>query len=175
MSGHMSNDFYDSLNKILDAVRKNQHHGKTDEEYHQWISIVGQYLPNTNGGGKAEAEFAILRIKDAIAKNQTDRELAELRKQHEATIGKSGAIEGALISLKMPHKLHWWLLWVAIMTAIFAGIAAWPVIREWLPASQPANKSASSPPPQSNSTPASITATQKLPIAPGGAQGTNHP
>jgi hypothetical protein len=171
----MSNEFGISASKIIDAVHKNQHHGKTDEEYNQWLSVMGQHLTYSSSFGKVEAEFIISRIKDAIAKNQTDKELEELRKQHNAIIGKSGTIEDALNRLKTPHKLHKWLLAVAIITAIFAGIAAWPIIRDWLPDFQPANKAASSPRPQSNSTPAQPALQQTSPIAPAATQGTNRP
>jgi len=38
----------------------------------------------------------------------------------------------AVERLSRPHPLVWWALGVAIGTLIFAGIAAWPVIRSWL-------------------------------------------
>lgn len=49
------------------------------------------------------------------------------------------------------------LTWViSIMTAVilaFAAIAAWPVIREWLPRSQPPAESATSPSPSASASP----------------------
>jgi hypothetical protein len=55
-------------------------------------------------------------------------------------------------------KHHWSVtpgFWVAFAAMVFAAIAAWPVIREWLPGSAPSNKGSGFQPPQSQAGPAS--------------------
>jgi hypothetical protein len=62
-------------------------------------------------------------------------------------------------------KPHWSVtpgFWVALAAMVFAAIAAWPVIREWLPGSAPSNKGSGSQPPQSQSAPASPTTNKTL-------------
>lgn len=55
--------------------------------------------------------------------------------------------------LKQPH----WTLTpgfiIAFLAIVFAAIAAWPVIRDWLPKPEPAHKASSFQSPQSNSAP----------------------
>ena len=58
--------------------------------------------------------------------------------------------------LKEPHWTSMWGFWVIVLGTVFAVIAAWPVIQGWFQSSAPANKAASSPQPQSNSTPATL-------------------
>lgn len=62
------------------------------------------------------------------------------------------------------------LLWAAIIAAIFAVIAAWPIVRDWIPAFRREDKGASFQSPQSNSAPSELTI---KPAARDGA-GTNH-
>lgn len=56
--------------------------------------------------------------------------------------------------LKKPHWSTTPGFIVGFLAMVFAGIAAWPVIREWIQPSPSARTIASSPPPQSNSAPA---------------------
>jgi hypothetical protein len=54
-------------------------------------------------------------------------------------------------------KPHWTItpgFIIGVLAMVFAGIAAWPVIRDWLPTSSPAHKDANFQQPQSNSMPA---------------------
>src|SRR5580704_8714416 len=93
----------------------------------------------------------ILAVKDPTRKTQRDwlRETATKKDIDEflALTGDSEAFQSmALSELQRRHankKPHWTMtpgFIVMIITMVFAAIAAWPVIRQWIPASQPASK-----------------------------------
>lgn len=73
-------------------------------------------------------------------------------------------------------KPHWSLTWgfiVAFLAMVFAAIAAWPVIREWIQCAPPTNKGANSPQLQSNSVPVMPVKTQTSPPSIYAAPNTN--
>lgn len=43
------------------------------------------------------------------------------RRQHERSVAR----------LAKPHPVVWWAFAVAVLSMIFAAVAAWPVIRSW--------------------------------------------
>jgi hypothetical protein len=54
------------------------------------------------------------------------------------------------------ERTHWTVtpgFIVGVLAMVFAGIAAWPIVREWFQSAPSANTVSSSPPPQSNSVP----------------------
>ena len=67
--------------------------------------------------------------------------------------------------LSQPHWTLGWGFIVSVIAMVFAGIAAWPVIREWFQPVPPEHKDSSSQPPQSNSAPTKLAAPQTLPLA----------
>ena len=83
--------------------------------------------------------------------------------------GKLNAIAVAERTKRQLNRLsepHWTItpgFVIGVLAMVFAAIAAWPVIREWLPAALPSNTSANSPPPQSNSAPVKLTTSQTSP------------
>lgn len=103
------------------------------------------------------------------------RELREIIKR---TLPNTGWHTQASVELRLRlAEKHWTVLWgfiIAVLTMVFAGIAAWPVIRDWFQSAPPASKDASSPPPQSNSTPTTPPTSQKAQPATNAAQSTNH-
>lgn len=93
------------------------------------------------------------RVVDDIANDRLkDKSPADLKKmrlvlisRHETDKFYSGAqpyisiVEWEIAGRKS-NRLVWWTIWVAIVATVFAAIAAWPVIREWIPASQRGDK-----------------------------------
>jgi hypothetical protein len=160
-------------NEAMAAAKEGRLSPKSNEELDALLSACRQnYAANPYAGVWGPTLDA---LQHEIERRANERAQAETEKRHEAAMKESERIHSAVQKL---HKPHWSLtpsFVVIVLTMIFAAIAAWPVIREWFPVSQPANKDASSPPPQSNSTPANITATQTLPVAPALMRGTNHP
>jgi hypothetical protein len=156
-------DYGKEAQDALVTVREGKLTDKTDAELHNMIKAVRpfqatQYAP--------QALPTIHAIEFELSQRQA-------RKQHEAVIEESGKIHKAVQKL---HKPHWSLtpsFVVIVLTMIFAAIAAWPVIREWLPASQSASKAANFQPQQLNSAPANTTTTQKALIVPPEIQDTN--
>ena len=177
-------DFNTELNEALKAFREVRLDKKSDGELVSMIKIFRQWQIAQFAG---EAPQAIEAVEKEIARRQISKNhqelVAEQHKLHQAQIAEAkllsdtsdDKLKSSIDGLRKPHWTMTPGFVVILLTMIFAAIAAWPVIREWFPVSQPANKAASFPPPQSNSTPA-ITATQQMsPVAPGGTQGTNHP
>jgi hypothetical protein len=103
-----------------------------------------------------------------VAQEKLQREQIEETKR--VSDESSNKLNSSIGELRKPHWTLTPSFVVIVLTMIFAAIAAWPVIREWFPISQPANKAADFSPPQSNSMPASITKTQAPPVV---LQGTN--
>jgi hypothetical protein len=75
--------------------------------------------------------------------------------------------------LKKPHWTMTPGFIVGFLAMVFAAIAAWPVIRQWIPTSQPAHKAASSQSLQSNLVPAILPALQITPSATNATPNTN--
>jgi hypothetical protein len=93
----------------------------------------------------------------AWIKESTDQELDDyiFQTAHNSQRLNIGLAERSIRQFNRLKEPHWSLSWgfiVAIFAMIFAAIAAWPVIREWIPISPPVNKDANSQPLQSNST-----------------------
>jgi hypothetical protein len=152
------------------AAKEGRLSPKSNEELDALLSACRQnYAANPYAGVWGPTLDA---LQHEIERRANERAQAETEKRHEAAIKESERIHSAVKELRKPHRPSFVVI---VLTMIFAAIAAWPVIREWFPVSQPANKDANSPPLQSNSTPASITATQTLPVAPALIQGTNRP
>jgi hypothetical protein len=94
------------------------------------------------------------RVVDDIAndrlKDKSPADLKQMRlvliSQHETDKFYSGAqpyisiVEGEIAGRKS-NRLVWWTILVAIVATVFSAIAAWPVMREWIPASQGASQS----------------------------------
>jgi len=166
--------FNELINEAMAAARDGRLSEKNDEDLKSLLLVCRQYIASNPHQTQA-VDPAIDALREEIARRSNERAQAEAKKRHEAAIEESQKLHSAVQKL---HKPHWSLtpsFAVIVLTMIFAGIAAWPVIRGWFLASQPANKAASFQPPQSNSIPAGITVTQTLPVAPAVIQGTNHP
>jgi len=74
----------------------------------------------------------------------------------------------ALAERQRRYFRHWTRFWgfiVAFFAMVFAAIAAWPVIRLWIPTSPPSNKDSSFQQPLSNSTPVKPATSQTSPPA----------
>src|SRR2546429_5541654 len=80
--------------------------------------------------------------------------------RHDESLNVQQSLKSSLNELKNPH----WTLTpgfiVGFLAMIFAAIAAWPVIREWLPNERPLNKAANFQQLQSNSAAAKFQTSQ---------------
>jgi Fe2+ transport system protein B len=177
-------DFNTELNESLKAFREVRLDKKSDGELVSMIKIFRQWQIAQFAG---EAPQAIEAVEKEIARRQIAKNhqelVAEQHKLHQAQIAEAKLLsdtsdEKLKSSIDGLRKPHWTMtpgFVVVLLTMIFAAIAAWPVIREWLPDFQPVSKAASSQSQQSNSPPAPIAAQQMSLPAPGETQDTNHP
>src|SRR5437868_2695162 len=110
-------------------------------------------------------------LKDVLARNPSDEEFIEwmqtatneelnsCRSIYATTRLKLSTAAQSILEMRRHHDLkkpHWTItpgFWIGFAAMVFAAIAAWPVIHDWLPKPEPAHKAASSQSLQSNSTP----------------------
>ena len=155
------------------AAQQGRLKNKTPDELDALLSACMQYCALNPHSRVFDPTIDLLR--DEIKRREDQKERIEAGNRHDAAILETKNVHSAVQRLGKPH----WSLTpgfvVILLTMIFAAIAAWPVIREWLPASQPASKAASSPQLQSNSPPAQPAIQQTSPIASGVTPSTNNP
>ena len=163
----------EALNEGIAAAREGRLSPKSDKELDILLSGCRQWSASNPHSGIIGP--TIDAIADEIRRRADEKTKIEASNQHKAAMEESKKLHSAVQKLHMPHWTLTPSFWVLVVTMIFAAIAAWPVIRDWIPASQPANKAASSLLQQSNSTPSSITATQTPPPIPAVIQSTNFP
>lgn len=168
--------FNQQLNEALLAVREVRLDKKSDDELHVLIGVLRRWQASENA---PQAKPAIEAIQDELARRHAtamNRELiAQQQRLHQEMVAETKALQSSVQKL---HKPHWTVnpgFLVISLTMIFAAIAAWPVVREWIPAFRPAVKAAGFQPQQSNSVPAQPQAQQTSPVAPAAIQGTNQP
>jgi uncharacterized protein YhaN len=107
-------------------------------------------------------------------KRRDSARVAEAERAHHQSAIES--IEKLHLAMQKLQKPHWTMtpnFWIALFAMIFAAIAALPVIREWIPVSQPANKAAGLQWQSTNSVQAKPAAQQKAPAATNTALATN--
>jgi hypothetical protein len=115
----------------------------SDNDLNEMVTACLNHLANRPD---RQVENALVEIKAEINARQQ-------RNRHEAKLAATKKLSHSVHELK---ELHWTVtpsFIVLLLTMIFAAIAAWPVIREWIPNSLPARKGSSFLLPQSNSAP----------------------
>jgi chromosome segregation ATPase len=75
-----------------------------------------------------EAQLSAAKISGGIA--EVKGEIAEAKGEIAKVKIEVVEIKG---TLERTHQIHSWILFVAIVTAILAGVAAWDVIEKWFP------------------------------------------
>jgi hypothetical protein len=88
-------------------------------------------------------------------------------------LGKTERDKRHFKHLSKPHWTSTPVFIVGFLAMIFAGIAAWPVVRDWLPAAQPVHKDSSFQSPQSNSEAMKPVALETTPAPTNAAPSTN--
>jgi hypothetical protein len=174
----------EGINEAMAAASQGRLSQKSDDELNFLLSACRQYCASNPHSRTFDPTIVALR--DEIKRRLDEKSKIEANKRHEAAMEQSnrlhqeqmdnaGKLKSSIDGLKKPHWTLTPSFAVIVLTMIFAAIAAWPVIREWFPSSQPASKAASFQPLQSNSTPASLTATQTPPTMSAVIHGTNLP
>ena len=98
------------------AVREGKLGEKSDAELLQ-MSRVLRFYQERKGN-------PVLHVIEAV-------ENERLRRRLDESITETRSLKSGLQRLEKPRHFDWWLLAVAIVTAIFAGIAALDVIFKW--------------------------------------------
>jgi|SRR5579859_2114866 len=112
--------YFEEAEKI---AKSGQIHDQSDEKLNEMLQACMAVYSGNPAILMAVQNVSTL-VRDEISRREAFR-------RHQEGIAENSKLKIAVDGLKNPHKLHWWLLVVAILTAIFAGISAWPVIQEW--------------------------------------------
>jgi hypothetical protein len=135
----------DDYNDCVAASEQGTLPRKTDTELEAMRSYLTRYLSGTPGDSRIRIAL------DGVHRELEARRIAIHQKQF---VEGQRNLLAAVNDLSAPHRVFWWSFWVMVVTMVLAGIAAWPVIREWFPKTSPESKGSSFQPPQSNLTPA---------------------
>jgi hypothetical protein len=148
-------DSNEQINEALKAVRDGRLSQKSEEDLRLMLPVLHRFQASQHA---PLATQAINAIENEIARRQRDKlhqeALGQSNRLHQEMVGEHGKLKESVDELKKPHWTLTPSFLVILLTMIFAAIAAWPVIREWIQVSEPANKAASPLPQQSNSAPA---------------------
>ncbi|MGD0260855.1 MAG: hypothetical protein ABSD29_13645 [Verrucomicrobiota bacterium] len=151
----------DSIREALDAVRDGQLDKKTEKELRSMIVDLRQLQDQQLAPRAAPAIDAIEHELSRRHATATNKELiAEQQRLHQEMLAETRI-------LRKPGFV------VIFLTMICAAIAAWPVIRDWIPAFRPAGIAASFQMQQSNSAPVIPTGQKTSSVPPAAIQGTN--
>jgi len=112
---------YDSRYKGMADVIQSLINERQNQERHQLASQQAKDLHQ-------EAQLAVSKVSGGII--EVRGEVGEVKKEITEVKREVIEIKG---TLKKTHRIHSWILFVAIVTAILAGIAAWEVIEKWFP------------------------------------------
>lgn len=143
--------------------------GKLTEQSLATLQEMIQACMQVNTGNPS-LELQASRVADTIHDEIYRRDRERI---HQQQLEKHSKVQQTVEALKKPHWTLTPSFWVAVFAMIFAAIAAWPVIREWIPAFQPGSKDSNFRLQQSNSTPA-ILPEPRMSNAPASLSVTNH-
>jgi hypothetical protein len=117
----------DKLHRLLEEARAvvgaGVLHKQSPEKLDELLLACRRWSSSNPHDRSYESTIAALR-------EEIDRRKLEAR--HTQETQRHTQLKTAVDGLKSPHQLHWWLLAVAILTMIFAGIAALDVILKWI-------------------------------------------
>jgi hypothetical protein len=173
----------EQLNEALKAVREVRLDKKSDDELRVMIGVLRQWQAIDSS---PQAKPYIEEIQNETNRRQLQRGHGALdaklqamldqdRELHRRTIARHNELKVSVDGLRVPHWTVKPGFVVIFLTMVFAAIAAWPVIREWIPDFRLSGKAASFQPQQSNSAPVIPTGQRTSPVAPASTRGTNYP
>lgn len=125
-------NFGELIHEARDAASEGRLSSKSDKELDEMLSSCRKYCASTTAPLALEYEPAVDALRDEITRRSNERLHNETKKQREAAMEEARRLKESVQRLEKPHKLHWWLLAIAVLTAIFAGIAAPDVILKWI-------------------------------------------
>ena len=153
--------------ELFRAIETETYRGKSREELLVMLKVAGKF--QASNPHSSTGTFAITVIRDELARIEQNEKHAEQieenRRLHQTAIDESQKLRKQVKKLEKPHWTLTPSFWVIVLTMIFAAIAAWPVIHEWLQVSQPSKTSSNSQTSQSNSTPTKSAVQQTSPPA----------
>ncbi len=166
--------FQEEVNAAFKAVRNVQLDKESDDSLRSMVGALHRLKDSQHAPQATPAIDAIqseLARRDATARHK--ERISELQRLHQELLAETKGLQNSVRELDKPHWTMTPGFVVIALTMVFAAIAAWPVMREWIPAFRPVDRGSSFQVQQSNSTPM-IHAVQKTsPVAPAVIQGTN--